>query len=168
MPQVKLTTSLGTIVIDLHEERAPASVANFLGYVESGHYDGTVFHRVIPGFMNQGGGFTADMRQKPTHEPVRNEADNGLKNTRYAVAMARTSVPHSATSQFFVNTADNPALDHTAPTPAGYGYAVFGVVTDGRDVVDSIAAVRTGRAGGHGDVPLVPVVIERASVVAAD
>ncbi|MEU8778735.1 peptidylprolyl isomerase [Streptomyces sp. NPDC048606] len=163
MPQVKLTTSLGAIVIDLHEDRAPASVANFLGYVESGHYDGTVFHRVIPGFMNQGGGFTADMRRRPVREPVRNEADNGLRNTRYTVAMARTSVPHSATSQFFINTADNPALDHTAPTPSGYGYAVFGTVTSGQDVVDSIAAVRTGRAGGHGDVPLVPVVIESAT-----
>ncbi|MFJ8160801.1 peptidylprolyl isomerase [Streptomyces sp. NPDC096136] len=165
MPQVKLTTSLGAIVIDLDAERAPATVANFLAYVESGHYDGTVFHRVVPGFMNQGGGFTADMRQKPVREPVRNEADNGLKNTRFAVAMARTSVPHSATSQFFINTADNPALDHSAPTATGYGYAVFGVVGEGRDVVDSIAAVRTGRAGGHGHVPLVPVVIERAALL---
>ncbi|MGW7313200.1 peptidylprolyl isomerase [Streptomyces sp. NPDC054854] len=163
MPQVKLTTSLGAFVIDLYAEQAPASVANFLAYVENGHYDGTVFHRVIPGFMNQGGGLTADMRQKPTREPVRNEADNGLRNTRYTVAMARTSAPHSATSQFFVNTADNPALDHTSTTPGGYGYAVFGVVTEGQDVVDSIAAVRTGRAGGHGDVPLVPVVIEKAA-----
>ncbi|MFD6873672.1 MULTISPECIES: peptidylprolyl isomerase [unclassified Streptomyces] len=163
MPQVKLTTSLGAFVIDLYAEQAPASVANFLAYVESGHYDGTVFHRVIPGFMNQGGGLTADMRQKPTREPVRNEADNGLRNTRYTVAMARTSAPHSATSQFFVNTADNPALDHTSTTPGGYGYAVFGVVTEGQGVVDSIAAVRTGRAGGHGDVPLVPVVIEKAA-----
>jgi peptidyl-prolyl cis-trans isomerase B (cyclophilin B) len=165
MPQVKLTTNLGAIVIDLDEEKAPATVANFLSYVASGHYDGTIFHRVIPGFMNQGGGFTADMTQKPTQAPVQNEAANGLKNTKYTVAMARTSAPHSATSQFFINTADNAFLDHTAPTPGGFGYAVFGAVTEGQAVVDSIAAVRTGRAGGHGDVPVEPIVIEKAELL---
>ncbi|WP_330332333.1 peptidylprolyl isomerase [Streptomyces sp. NBC_00536] len=166
MPQVRLTTNFGAIVIDLDEERAPATVANFLSYVDSGHYDGTIFHRVIPGFMNQGGGFTPDMNQKPTRAPVENEAANGLKNTLYTVAMARTSAPHSATSQFFVNTADNAFLDHTSPTPGGFGYAVFGAVSEGREVVDAIAAVRTGRAGGHGDVPAEPVLIERAERVA--
>ncbi|MFI5616571.1 peptidylprolyl isomerase [Streptomyces sp. NPDC051567] len=166
MPQAKLTTNFGDIVIDLDEEKAPATVANFLSYVANGHYEGTIFHRVIPGFMNQGGGFTADMNQKPTRTPVKNEAANGLKNLTYTVAMARTSDPHSATAQFFVNTADNAFLDHTAPTPGGFGYAVFGTVTEGRDVVDAIAAVRTGRAGGHGDVPVEPVVIEKAERLA--
>ncbi|RSS80950.1 peptidylprolyl isomerase [Streptomyces sp. WAC06614] len=162
MPQVKLTTNHGAIVIDLDEAKAPVTVANFLSYVQSGHYDGTIFHRVIPGFMNQGGGFTADMNQKPTQAPIQNEAANGLKNLKYTVAMARTSAPHSATSQFFINTADNAFLDFTSETMQGFGYAVFGAVTEGQDVVDSIAAVKTGRAGGHADVPVEPVVIEKA------
>ncbi|MBW5486742.1 peptidylprolyl isomerase [Streptomyces bambusae] len=162
MPQVKLTTNFGAIVIDLDEEKAPITVANFLSYVRSGHYDGTIFHRVIPGFMNQGGGFTADMNQKPTQAPIQNEASNGLKNNKYTVAMARTNAPHSATSQFFINTADNEFLNFTSETMQGFGYAVFGAVTEGQDVVDSIAAVKTGRVGGHGDVPVEPVVIEKA------
>ncbi|WP_424212069.1 peptidylprolyl isomerase [Streptomyces sp. BI20] len=162
MPQVRLTTNHGALVLDLDEAAAPRTVGNFLGYVDAGHYEGSVFHRVIPGFMIQGGGFTADLRQKPVGPPVPNEADNGLRNLRYAVAMARTSDPHSATAQFFVNTVDNPALDHSAPTPAGWGYAVFGSVVEGRGTVDAIAGVATGRAGGHADVPKEAVVIERA------
>ncbi len=145
--------------------KAPKSAANFIEYAKSGHYDGTVFHRVINGFMVQGGGFAPGMKQKPTGSPIANEADNGLKNEKYTVAMARTNDPHSATAQFFINVADNDFLNHTSPTPRGWGYAVFGKVVDGIDVVDKIKAVKTGRAGGHQDVPVEDVVIERAEVV---
>ncbi len=161
---VKLHTSLGTIALELDAARAPETVKNFLAYVESGHYANTVFHRVIDGFMIQGGGFEPGMKQKPAKAAVKNEAANGLKNARYTVAMARTSEPHSATAQFFINVNDNGFLDHTAPTPQGWGYCVFGRVVEGQDVVDRIKAVKTGRSGGHGDVPLEDVVIERAEV----
>jgi peptidyl-prolyl cis-trans isomerase B (cyclophilin B) len=161
---VKLHTNLGTITLELDAERAPATVKNFLAYVADGHYANTVFHRVIDGFMIQGGGFEPGMKQKPTKAAVRNEAANGLKNARYTVAMARTSDPHSATAQFFINVNDNGFLDHTAPSPQGWGYCVFGRVADGQDVVDKIKAVKTGRRGAHADVPLEDVVIERAEV----
>lgn len=164
-PQVKLHTNHGDITIELDEEKAPKSAANFLEYAKKGHYDGTVFHRVINGFMVQGGGFAPGMQQKSTDKPVTNEADNGLKNDKYTVAMARTNDPHSATAQFFINVADNAFLDHTAPTSGGWGYCVFGKVTDGIDVVDKIKGVKTGRTGGHQDVPVDDVVIERAEVV---
>ena len=156
-------TSLGTITIALDAEKAPVSVKNFLGYVRSGHYDGTVFHRVIKGFMIQGGGFEPGMKQKSTGAPITNEANNGLRNRHYTIAMARTSDPHSATAQFFINTADNDFLDHTAPSAQGWGYAVFGKVVEGTDVVDAIEKVRTGRSGFHNDVPLENVVITRAT-----
>ena len=162
---VKLHTSFGVITIELDEARAPESVKNFLGYVESGHYTNTLFHRVIDGFMVQGGGFEPGMKLKATKAPVKNEAQNGLKNTRYTVAMARTSEPHSATAQFFINVNDNGFLDHTAPTPQGWGYCVFGRVTEGADVVDRIKAVKTGRRGMNQDVPVEDVIIERAEVV---
>jgi peptidyl-prolyl cis-trans isomerase B (cyclophilin B) len=162
---VRLHTTLGTITIELDEAGAPATVANFLEYVTSGHYDNTVFHRVIDGFMIQGGGFEPGMRQKPTRAPIRNEADNGLRNERYSIAMARTSDPHSASAQFFINVADNSFLDHTSPTPKGWGYCVFGRVVEGSDVVDAIRKVKTGTRGAHQDVPLSDVVIERAEVV---
>ncbi|GAA1961354.1 peptidylprolyl isomerase [Kitasatospora viridis] len=165
MTSVKLQTNHGDIVLELDEEKAPQTVANFLEYVNAGHYDGTIFHRVINGFMIQGGGFTPDMRQKPTKPPVQNEANNGLKNQAYTVAMARTNDPHSATAQFFINVGDNEFLNHTAPNPTGWGYAVFGRVTEGQDVVDAIKGVRTGSAGGHADVPKDAVVIEKATVV---
>jgi peptidyl-prolyl cis-trans isomerase B (cyclophilin B) len=161
---VKLHTSKGVITLELDAERAPETVKNFLAYVENGHYANTVFHRVIDGFMIQGGGFEPGMKQKPTRGPVKNEAANGLKNARYTVAMARTSDPHSATAQFFINVNDNGFLDHTAPTAQGWGYCVFGRVVAGQDVVDKIKAVKTGRSGAHGDVPLEDVVIERAEV----
>jgi peptidyl-prolyl cis-trans isomerase B (cyclophilin B) len=164
---VKLHTSLGTIVLELDAQRAPQTVANFLRYVRDGHYDNTLFHRVIDGFMIQGGGFTPDFVQKPTRAPIRNEADNGLRNKRYIIAMARTADPHSATAQFFINVADNDFLDYTAPTPRGWGYCVFGRVVEGSEVVDRIGAVATGRREIHQDVPLEDVVIERAEVVAA-
>lgn len=164
-PQVKLHTNHGDITIELDEEKAPKSAANFLEYAKKGHYDGTVFHRVINGFMVQGGGFTSGMQQKSTDKPITNEADNGLKNDKYTVAMARTNDPHSATAQFFINVADNAFLDHTAPTSGGWGYCVFGKVTDGIDIVDKIKGVKTGRAGGHQDVPVDDVLIERAEVV---
>ena len=164
-PRVLLATSLGDITIQLDAEKAPKTVANFLDYVKSGHYDGTVFHRVIGGFMIQGGGFAPGMKQKPTGAPVQNEASNGLRNDKYTIAMARTSDPHSATAQFFINVADNAFLDHSAPTPQGWGYCVFGRVTEGMDVVDKIKAVATGRSGMHSDVPQKDVVIERAEVV---
>jgi peptidyl-prolyl cis-trans isomerase B (cyclophilin B) len=164
---VELHTSAGTIRIELDADKAPASVENFLGYVRGGHYDGTVFHRVIKGFMIQGGGMDAAMKQKPTGAPVRNEADNGLKNRRYTLAMARTSDPHSATAQFFVNTADNGFLDFKSPTPQGWGYAVFGRVVAGSDVVDKIESAATGRRGFHDDVPLESITIERAVEVAS-
>jgi peptidyl-prolyl cis-trans isomerase B (cyclophilin B) len=162
---VKLITNMGTITIDLDAERAPETVKNFLQYVKDGHYDNTVFHRVIDGFMIQGGGFEPGMRQKPTRDPVANEAKNGLKNDRGTVAMARTGDPHSASAQFFINIADNAFLNHTAPTPQGWGYCVFGRVTEGMDVVEKIKAVRTGSKGMHKDVPVEDVVIERAEVI---
>lgn len=164
-PRVLLSTSLGDMTLELDAEKAPSSAQNFLDYVTSGHFDGTIFHRVIPGFMIQGGGFTADMVQKPTNAPVANEADNGLKNARGTLAMARTSDPNSATSQFFVNVVDNPFLDHKAKTPQGWGYAVFGKVVDGLDVMDKIVQVPTGQHGPHSDVPRDPVVIEKATVL---
>jgi peptidyl-prolyl cis-trans isomerase B (cyclophilin B) len=162
---IKLHTNHGVIAIELDEARAPESSKNFLAYVESGHYANTLFHRVIDGFMIQGGGFEPGMKQKPTKAPIKNEAQNGLKNTRYTVAMARTSDPHSATAQFFINVNDNGFLDHTAPNPQGWGYCVFGRVTDGKDVVDRIKGVKTGRRGMHQDVPVEDVIIERAEVV---
>jgi len=162
---VKLSTNMGTITLELDAERAPETVKNFLQYVKDGHYDNTVFHRVIDGFMIQGGGFEPGMRQKPTRAPVANEANNGLKNDRGTIAMARTGDPHSATAQFFINVADNAFLNHSAPTPQGWGYCVFGRVTGGMDVVEKIKGVRTGLKGMHKDVPTEDVVIERAEVV---
>ncbi|MFM7705057.1 MAG: peptidylprolyl isomerase [Rubrivivax sp.] len=164
-PQVDLHTSSGVIRVELDAAKAPLSAENFLAYVRAGHYDGTVFHRVIKGFMVQGGGMDADMRQKSTQAPIRNEASNGLRNLRHTLAMARTSDPHSATAQFFINTVDNGFLDHRSETPQGWGYAVFGHVVSGGEVVDRIEAVRTGRKGFHDDVPLEPVTIERAVIV---
>lgn len=162
-PQVELTIrDHGNITLELFADKAPKSVANFLEYVNKGHYDGTIFHRVIPGFMVQGGGMEPGMGQKPTGAEIENEGDNGLKNDKYTVAMARTNAPHSATSQFFVNIADNGFLNHTAPTAQGWGYAVFGKVIKGQDIVDKIAAVKTGRTGFHDDVPKADVVIEKA------
>jgi peptidyl-prolyl cis-trans isomerase B (cyclophilin B) len=162
---VRLKTSLGDITLDLDTKAAPASVENFLEYVRNGFYDNTVFHRVIDGFMIQGGGFEPGMKQKPTRKPIRNEADNGLKNDRYTIAMARTSDPHSATAQFFINVADNAFLNHTAQTAQGWGYCVFGRVVEGQDVVDRIKKVLTGSRGMHQDVPKDDVVIERAEEV---
>jgi peptidyl-prolyl cis-trans isomerase B (cyclophilin B) len=164
--QVLLKTSRGDITVELDETAAPESTRNFLAYVKNGHYDGTVFHRVIKGFMVQGGGFEAGMKQKPTEAPITNEADNGLKNQHYTLAMARTNAPHSATAQFFINTADNRFLDHTAPTAQGWGYAVFGKVVAGNDVVDAIENVKTANRGGHADVPVDDVVIQQATEVA--
>lgn len=161
--QIRLDTTAGAITIELDEDKAPDSSRNFLEYVRSGHFDGTVFHRVIKGFMVQGGGFEVGMKQKPVSAPIRNEAQNGLKNAHYTVAMARTSDPHSATAQFFINTANNEFLNHSSPSPQGWGYAVFGRVVEGKDVVDAIERVRTGRKGLHDDVPVDDVVIERAS-----
>lgn len=161
-PQVVLETSKGTIIIELFAEEAPLSTKNFLAYVDKGFYDGTLFHRVIPNFMVQGGGFDASMNKKDTDAPIPNEADNGLKNTRGTLAMARTNDPHSATAQFFVNTVDNKFLDHTGKNPRGWGYAVFGKVTSGMEAVDAIAAVKTGRSGRMGDVPVEPVSIIKA------
>ena len=162
-PQVELhITDYGVITLELDQEKAPKSVANFLNYVKNGNYDNTVFHRVIPGFMVQGGGFEPGMKQKPCDAPIENEANNGLKNANYTVAMARTSDPHSATAQFFINVADNGFLNHTAPSAQGWGYAVFGKVVQGADVVDKIKAVKTGRKGFHDDVPNTDVVIEKA------
>ena len=162
---VQIDTSAGTIRIELDDEKAPLSSANFLAYVAKGHYDGTVFHRVIKGFMLQGGGFEPGMKQKPTAEPIRNEANNGLKNKRYTLAMARTSDPHSASAQFFINTVDNEFLDFKSETAQGWGYAVFGRVVEGTEVVDAIERVATGRKGFHDDVPLQDVRIERANEV---
>ncbi len=168
-PQVKLTTNLGDIVLDLDTERAPETVANFLNYVDSEFYDGTIFHRVIDGFMIQGGGFDADYRRKPAEDPISNEATNGLSNVHYSVAMARTNAPHSATSQFFINTADNVNLDHTATTPRGWGYAVFGRVVEGTDIVDAISEVPTGPGGSFSrDAPREQVVIESVTRLEAD
>jgi peptidyl-prolyl cis-trans isomerase B (cyclophilin B) len=162
---VKLQTSLGTITLELDEDKAPETVRNFLEYVNSGFYDNTIFHRVIDGFMIQGGGFERSLKQKPTREPIKNEATNGLSNKQYTVAMARTPNPHSASSQFFINVSDNDFLDHSAPTPQGWGYCVFGRVVDGKDVVDQIKKVQTGTRGMHDDVPLEDVVIKKAEVV---
>jgi peptidyl-prolyl cis-trans isomerase B (cyclophilin B) len=162
---VKLHTNFGVITLELDDAKAPATVANFRQYVADKHFDNTVFHRVIDGFMIQGGGFEPGMKQKPTRAPVKNEADNGLKNDAYTVAMARTSNPHSATAQFFINVANNDFLNHTAPTPQGWGYCVFGRVTEGQDVVDRIKKVRTGSRAGHQDVPNDDVIIERAELV---
>ena len=162
---VRLHTNLGVITIDLDAAKAPKTVENFLNYVRAGHYDNTLFHRVINGFMVQGGGFEPGMRQKSTMKPVENEATNGLRNTKYTVAMARTSDPHSATAQFFINVADNDFLNHTAPNAKGWGYCVFGKVVEGTDVVDKMKAVRTGRQGMHQDVPEQDIVIERAEIV---
>ena len=159
---VEMTTSEGTIRIELDDVKAPASTENFLAYVRSGHYDGTVFHRVIKGFMVQGGGFATGMKQKPTRAPIANEANNGLKNAKYTLAMARTSAPHSASAQFFINTVDNAFLNFKSETPNGWGYAVFGRVVSGNDVVDKIEGVATGTRGGHDDVPLQDVVILKA------
>jgi len=165
-PKVELhIKNFGVITLELDSAKAPKSAENFVSYVKNGHYDNTVFHRVIPGFMVQGGGFEPGMKQKPTGAEIENEANNGLKNDNYTVAMARTSAPHSATAQFFINVADNGFLNHTAPSAQGWGYAVFGKVTSGTDVVDKIKAVKTGRKGFHDDVPLEDVVIEKAVVV---
>jgi peptidyl-prolyl cis-trans isomerase B (cyclophilin B) len=161
---VKLQTNYGTITLELDAAKAPKTVENFLAYVKSGHYDNTVFHRVIGDFMIQGGGFEPDMRQKPTQAQIENEADNGLKNERYTVAMARTSDPHSASAQFFINVKDNRSLDHSAPTSRGWGYCVFGKVVDGMDVVDKIKGVETGSRGGHQDVPVEDVLLQRAEI----
>ncbi len=174
-PQVELhmtitegdTVSHGVITLELDAERAPKSTQNFMNYVNQGFYDGTIFHRVIKGFMIQGGGFTADMKQKPTQAPIENEAQNGLANDKYTVAMARTGDPHSATAQFFINTVDNAFLNHSSPSPQGWGYAVFGRVTKGQDVVDAIRKVRTTRKGHHDDVPFDSVVIDKAVAVQA-
>jgi peptidyl-prolyl cis-trans isomerase B (cyclophilin B) len=162
--KIQLQTSKGDITIELDDAKAPLSAANFIAYVKSGHYDGTVFHRVIPGFMIQGGGFEPGMRQKPTLAPIQNESANGLTNDRYTLAMARTSAPHSATAQFFINATDNGFLNR-AQSQDGWGYAVFGKVTAGTDVVDAIEKVKTGRSGMHGDVPVEDVVIQRATVL---
>jgi len=163
--KVKLTTSLGEIVIQLNSEKAPISAENFLTYVKEGFYTGTIFHRIIPGFMAQGGGFDTDFNQKTVHAPIKNEADNGLKNTRGTLAMARTPDPDSATAQFFINYKDNSFLDHTKPTSQGWGYAVFAEVVEGMDVVDAMADAATGNRGGHQDVPKEDIIIEKAEVM---
>jgi peptidyl-prolyl cis-trans isomerase B (cyclophilin B) len=162
---VKLTTNFGDITLELNAEKAPITVANFLQYVESGFYDSVIFHRVIDGFMIQGGGFDANMKQKSTKDEIKNEADNGLANDKYTVAMARTSIPDSASSQFFINIADNDFLNHTAPTSSGWGYCVFGKIVEGMDVVDKIAGVATTSKAGHRDVPAESVSIEKAIVI---
>ena len=165
MTQVQLTTNHGVITLALNEEKAPKTVANFKSYVEAGHYDGTIFHRVIKNFMIQGGGMEPGMNQKATQAPIENEAANGLKNKRGSIAMARTSDPHSATAQFFINTVDNDFLDFKSPSGQGWGYCVFGEVTEGMDVVDKIRAVATGNKGFHQDVPKEDVVIEMAAIL---
>ncbi|ANY18392.1 cyclophilin [Bordetella pseudohinzii] len=164
-PRVKLHTNQGDLVITLDAEKAPKTVENFLAYVKDGFYNGTVFHRVIDGFMIQGGGFEPGLKQKPTRAPIENEANNGLKNDKYTLAMARTSDPHSATAQFFINVANNDFLNFTAPTPQGWGYAVFGKVTEGTEVVDKIKGVKTGNNGFHQNVPKEDVIIEKAEVL---
>ncbi|VVE67583.1 cyclophilin [Pandoraea anapnoica] len=163
---VELHTNHGVIRIELDAAKAPKTVENFLNYVKNGFYDGTVFHRVINGFMIQGGGFEAGMKQKPTEATIENEANNGLKNDKYTLAMARTNDPHSATAQFFINVNDNDFLNHSSPTPQGWGYAVFGKVVEGQEVVDAIKGVKTGSKGFHQDVPVEDVVIEKAVIVA--
>ncbi len=162
---VKLSTNFGDITLELNAEKAPITVANFLQYVEKGFYDGVIFHRVIDGFMIQGGGFDTNMKQKATDAEIKNEADNGLGNDAYTIAMARTSIPDSASSQFFINVADNDFLNHTAPTSSGWGYCVFGKVVEGKDVVDKIKGVKTTSKAGHRDVPVDPVIIEKASII---
>lgn len=165
-PQVELhITGHGVVTLELDAVKAPLSTANFLAYVNSGHYNNTIFHRVIDGFMIQGGGFEPGMKQKPTTQPIRNEADNGLKNKRYTIAMARTNAPHSASAQFFINVADNDFLNFTAPNERGWGYAVFGKVVQGTNVVDAIAKVATGRSNFHENVPRSDVLIGKAVVV---
>ena len=165
-PRVELQIQgRGNIVLELDAERAPKTVANFLNYVQKEHYNGCIFHRIIDGFMVQGGGFDAQMQQKSTDDPIENEAANGLKNDKYTVAMARTNDPHSASAQFFINVADNGFLNHTAPTAQGFGYAVFGKVVEGKDVIDSMAKVATTTKGFHSDVPVEPVVITQATVI---
>jgi len=163
--KVKLTTNLGEIIIQLNAEKAPVSSANFLTYVNEGFYNGTIFHRVIPDFMAQGGGFDTSFNQKAVHAPIKNEADNGLKNTRGTLAMARTNDPNSATAQFFINLKDNTFLNHTGKNASGWGYAVFGEVIEGMDVVDAMAKQPTGNRGGHQDVPKTDIIIEKAEVV---
>ncbi|MDQ8038218.1 MAG: peptidylprolyl isomerase [Pedobacter sp.] len=165
MATVALNTNKGRIVLELDGVKAPKTTANFLAYVKSGHYSGTIFHRVIPGFMIQGGGFDATMNQKSTEAPIQNEADNGLKNELGTIAMARTNDPHSASAQFFINVKNNDFLNHSGKNPQGWGYAVFGKVTEGLDVVQSIEKVATGRSGYHSDVPTTPVVVESAEVI---
>jgi peptidyl-prolyl cis-trans isomerase B (cyclophilin B) len=165
---IKLETSAGDILIELDEDKAPKTAANFKRYVNEGHYDGTIFHRVIDGFMIQGGGMTADMKEKATHAPIENEADNGLTNDAYTIAMARTMDPHSASAQFFINVKQNDFLNHSAKTAQGWGYAVFGKVVQGHKTVNQIKAVATGRKGMHDDVPLEPVLINKASEVAPE
>ena len=162
---VEMVTNAGTIRLELDDAKAPATVANFLAYVAKGHYDNTVFHRVIRDFMIQGGGFAPGMNQKPTDAPITNEANNGLKNAKYTIAMARTSAPHSATAQFFINTKDNGFLDFKSESPQGWGYAVFGKVVAGTEVVDAIEGARTGRRGMHDDVPVDDVLIQRVTLV---
>lgn len=159
-----LTTNMGVIEIHLDQEKAPITVANFVQYIKDGHYDGTIFHRIIDNFMIQGGGFDESMQQKPTREEIKNEAANGLKNDRYTIAMARTQAPHSATAQFFINVSDNSFLNFKSEDLSGWGYAVFGKVTAGNDVVDKIKEVKTGRNGMHDDVPVEPVIIEKATI----
>ena len=162
---IRLTTNQGTIELELDSEKAPITAKNFERYVTEGFYDGTIFHRVIKDFMIQGGGMTASLREKTTRAPIKNEADNGLRNRKYTIAMARTSDPHSATAQFFINVKDNSFLDHRSKDPQGWGYAVFGKVIRGQDVVDQIAAVKTGSRGYYEDVPMQPVIIKRATIV---
>ncbi|WP_105243869.1 peptidylprolyl isomerase [Psychrobacter sp. Marseille-P5312] len=164
-PVVQLDTNMGAIVIELNEEKAPKTVENFLNYVKSGHYDGTIFHRIIDGFMIQGGGMDAEMNEKATNAPIENEADNGLKNDKGTIAMARTQDPHSATSQFFINVKDNDFLNHSGKNMQGWGYTVFGKVTSGMDVIDKMRGVPTGRFGMHADVPKEPIVINSATIV---
>ncbi|MHC6225930.1 peptidylprolyl isomerase [Pseudomonas sp. X10] len=165
MSKVKLSTNHGDIVLQLDAEKAPKTVENFVQYVKDGHYNGTVFHRVINNFMIQGGGFEPGMKQKSTRAPIQNEADNGLKNKKYSIAMARTMEPHSASAQFFINVADNDFLNHSGKNVQGWGYAVFGEVTEGQDIVDKIKGVSTGSKSGHQDVPNDDVIIEKAEII---
>jgi peptidyl-prolyl cis-trans isomerase B (cyclophilin B) len=164
-PKVKLTTSMGDIVLELDAEKAPVTVENFVNYVENGQYDGLIFHRIIPGFMVQGGGMEPGMKERSNLSPIKNEADNGLKNNKGTVAMARTNDPHSATSQFFINLSDNEFLNHTSKDPSGWGYTVFGEVVEGIDVVEAMGTVQTGNVAGHGDVPNVDVILMKAEIV---